>query len=83
MTTTATREPFTMLQQELDQRLAGRAGLRVLEAGSGSISRLRFPDGSYLIGIDVSEVQLRKNPYLREKLLGDIETYDLRQAALM
>jgi SAM-dependent methyltransferase len=77
MTTTGTREPFAMLQQELDQRLTDRTRLRVLEAGCGSISRLRFPDDSYLIGIDVSEVQLRKNPYLQEKLLGDIETYDL------
>jgi SAM-dependent methyltransferase len=77
MTATATTQPFAMLQHELDQRLAGRPGLRVLEAGCGSISRLRFPDDSYLTGIDVSEVQLRNNPYLRERLHGDIETYDL------
>jgi SAM-dependent methyltransferase len=77
MTTATTMDPFAMLENALHQRLAGKTGLRVLEAGCGSISRLHFPDDSHLTGIDISEVQLRKNPYLQEKLLGDIETYDL------
>jgi SAM-dependent methyltransferase len=61
----------------IERELGGREKLRVLEAGCGSISYLAFPPDSYLVGIDISDAQLRKNTYLDEKILGDIESCDL------
>jgi SAM-dependent methyltransferase len=61
----------------MERELRSREKLRVLEAGCGSISYIAFPTESYLVGIDISEAQLTKNAYLDEKLLGDIESYDL------
>jgi SAM-dependent methyltransferase len=61
----------------IERELGGREKLRVLEAGCGSISYLRFPPDTYLVGIDISEAQLRKNTYLDEKILGDIERHQL------
>jgi SAM-dependent methyltransferase len=65
------------LQEIVEKSLGDRDRLRVLEAGCGSISYVRFPPDAHIVGIDISEAQLRKNTYLHEKLLGDIETYDL------
>jgi len=61
----------------MERELGSRDKLRVLEAGCGSISYLTFPPDSYLVGIDISDAQLRKNTYLDEKILGDIESYEL------
>jgi SAM-dependent methyltransferase len=68
---------LTEIHQLMERELAGRDELRVLEAGCGSISYLAFPTDSHVVGIDISEAQLGKNTYLAEKILGDIESYDL------
>lgn len=70
-------QELAKLRELIDQHLGNRGALRVLEAGCGSISRLNLPDHAHVVGIDVSEAQLRKNMYLHEKILGDIETCDL------
>ena len=69
------------LQDIIEKSFGDRERLRVLEAGCGSISYVRFPQGAHVVGIDISEAQLRKNSYLDEKILGDIETYDLPHSA--
>lgn len=51
--------------------------LRVLEAGAGSRSHIRLGTNTQLVGIDVSQEQLDNNNELREKILGDIQTYPL------
>ena len=63
------------LQQVLDQAVRGRDRLQVLEAGCGSVSRLRCPPGSHLAGIDISERQLAANAMLHEKILGDVQSF--------
>jgi SAM-dependent methyltransferase len=68
------------LQEIVQNNLGDRESLRVLEAGCGSISYVKFPQDAHIVGIDISEAQLRKNTYLHEKILGDIETYDLPQS---
>lgn len=68
------------LQALLDERLRGRAGLRVLEAGCGSTSHVRLPPGTTLVGIDISQQQLDRNPRLAERIRGDIQAYDLGTA---
>lgn len=63
------------LQAALDRLLAGRSGLRVLEAGCGSTSRVRLPEGATLVGIDISESQLARNTVLHERVLGDVQSH--------
>lgn len=63
------------LQAALDRLLAGRSGLRVLEAGCGSTSRVRLPEGATLVGIDISASQLARNAVLHERVLGDVQSH--------
>jgi len=65
------------IQQQLDQLKAERGTLRVLEAGCGSASVLRFGDDDWMAGIDISEEQLARNTRLNEAILGDICAYEL------
>jgi SAM-dependent methyltransferase len=69
------------INQIIERELGSRERLRVLEAGCGSISHLSFPGETHLVGIDISEAQLRKNTYLDEKILGDIERHELPTGA--
>jgi SAM-dependent methyltransferase len=68
---------LAQINQLIEQELGTRERPRVLEAGCGSISYLAFPADTHLVGIDISEAQLRKNTYLDEKILGDIEHHEL------
>ena len=51
--------------------------LRVLEAGCGSLSHFDLGPGAHVTGIDISACQLQRNAALRERILGDIQTYPL------
>lgn len=71
-----------MLQEDIVvdvQRLVNdymklHTGVRVLEAGCGSCSYLRFPGGT-VSGIDISAAQLERHSELHERILGDLEAY--------
>ncbi|GMV02717.1 MAG: methyltransferase domain-containing protein [Burkholderiaceae bacterium] len=64
------------LHRRLVELLSGDSP-EVLEAGCGSISRLSLPAGTHLVGIDISENQLRRNTQLHERILGDVTTHPL------
>ncbi len=66
----------TGLQEFIDQATAGRKALRILEAGCGSRSNLRFQDDTYWVGIDISQAQLDRNTGLNEKIQGDVQAYE-------
>lgn len=68
------------MQALLDRVLAARPEARILEAGCGSTSMLRFPDSARLTGIDISQDQLDRNTRIHEKILGDIEAYPLPES---
>ncbi|MFQ6088941.1 MAG: class I SAM-dependent methyltransferase [Candidatus Methanofastidiosia archaeon] len=65
------------LQSVVDKLLSNRKTIRVLEAGCGSIGRISMGQNAYIVGIDLSEKQLQRNSLLSEKILGDIQSYDL------
>ena len=65
------------LQSEIDSLLSGRELLTVLEAGCGSVSHLQIPNTGKMIGIDISEQQLKRNEQLDEKIVGDLQVYPL------
>ncbi len=68
-----------MLQVQLNQLLANRQGLKVLEAGCGSSSHIVIPNQQKLIGIDISQKQLERNKSLDEKILGNLQSFPLQE----
>jgi SAM-dependent methyltransferase len=64
------------LQAVVTDLVAGRDGIRVLEAGCGSLSHVDLGPHAYVVGIDISDIQLAKNTGLDEKILGDVESHD-------
>jgi len=65
------------LQKIIDQHFEKINNPKVLEAGCGSMSKIELLKDRFLSGIDISRKQLDRNPILDEKILGDIQTYDL------
>lgn len=64
--------------QEKIYDLVKDAGLvRVLEAGCGARGHMDFGERQRISGIDISVRQLERNDYLGEKIVGDIQEYDL------
>ena len=57
--------------------LTGRDKIRVLEAGCGSASQIKFKAEIYAVGIDISADELEKNGAVHDKILGDIQDYPL------
>lgn len=57
-----------------------RENLRVLDAGCGSIERIKLTNPAYVVGIDISEEQLARSSHLRRKILADIQSYDLPES---
>lgn len=68
------------LQSAIDKFLKNRQQLKVLEAGCGSASYIQLGEKPYMVGIDISEKQLARNNDLNEKIVGDLQTYDLPNA---
>jgi SAM-dependent methyltransferase len=67
-------DPQPRVQRVVDQLLAGNDRPRILEAGCGSLSRVRLPERRMLAGIDIEQRQLDRNTVLDEKILGDLQT---------
>jgi 2-polyprenyl-3-methyl-5-hydroxy-6-metoxy-1,4-benzoquinol methylase len=57
--------------------LEGQSHIKLLEAGCGSMSHVRFQAEVHAVGIDISKQQLDQNSAVREKILGDIQYYPL------
>jgi SAM-dependent methyltransferase len=66
----------TGLQDFLDVATLDRTALRILEAGCGSRTNIRFNDRVHWVGIDISAAQLERNNGLREKIHADVQTYE-------
>jgi 2-polyprenyl-3-methyl-5-hydroxy-6-metoxy-1,4-benzoquinol methylase len=68
------------LQSVVDALIEDRPNLKVLEIGCGDESHVKFGSNAYIVGLDVSEKQLERNTFINEKILGDIETYNLPES---
>ena len=64
-------------QEAIDRLLTNVYAPKILDAGCGSANHFQFKTDSRLVGIDISQEQLDRNKVLSEKILGDIQTYDL------
>jgi len=73
-------EQVPKLQVIIDKLAADGEQVRVLEAGCGSSSKVKMPNNAWLVGIDISQPQLDRNTILSEKILGDIQTFELPES---
>jgi SAM-dependent methyltransferase len=65
------------LQRIVDDYLTPERTFTILEAGCGSMSKIKFGKNIYVVGIDISEKQLERNTALDKKILGDLHIYPL------
>jgi 2-polyprenyl-3-methyl-5-hydroxy-6-metoxy-1,4-benzoquinol methylase len=72
-------EAIIELQRLIDEYRGTRGTIRLLEAGCGSMSKVRFGDDVRIVGIDISEKQLERNENLDERILADIQTHSLSE----
>ena len=75
------KDELEKLHSVLDPLMQGKRNLKVLEAGCGSRTQIRLPPDACIVGVDISEEQLRKNTGLHEKRVGDIQTCALGEDA--
>jgi len=64
---------FNGLQTFVNNYLSNRTSIKILEAGCGSATYLKFIPETHFIGIDISEKQLERNKILDEKIVGDVQ----------
>lgn len=64
----------------INNLLGGKENLKVLEIGCGGVSHLSLGNNPHLVGIDVSAKQLKRNTILDEKIVADIEDYELPES---
>jgi SAM-dependent methyltransferase len=65
------------VQKTVNRLLSGRTSIRVLEAGCGSTVHFSFPVPCHLTGMDISRRQLERHAFLEERIVGDLQTYEL------
>ncbi|MGF1587839.1 MAG: class I SAM-dependent methyltransferase [Pleurocapsa sp.] len=72
-------ESKTKLEFEsfISKQLGNQENLKVLEIGCGSVSHINLGKNPYLVGIDVAAQQLERNTSLQEKIVANIEEYQL------
>ena len=75
------QQVIAKLQDFVNGMVKDKAVPRVLEAGCGSSSHLRFEKEVFMVGIDISEKQLQRNSRLNERILGDIQYYDFQPSS--
>jgi len=74
------KEELRELQTVIDTLLGDRKTLKVLDAGCGRKGYKPYvstPEDAYVVGIDISEEELLKNTTTNEKIVGDIQSYEL------
>ncbi len=64
----------------ISKQLGERENLKVLEIGCGSVSHINLGKDPYLVGIDIAAPQLERNKYLKEKIVANIEEYQLPES---
>ena len=66
-----------VVSENINSLLGNKTTIKLLEAGCGSATHIRFNQNVHSVGIDISKEQLDRNTVIQEKILGDIQTYPL------
>jgi len=65
------------LAEIVEDLAASQSGpLTILEAGCGRLSHWTYPSGAVVSGLDISQDQLDRNDRVKEKFLGDVQTWE-------
>jgi SAM-dependent methyltransferase len=72
-----TPDGLTRLKDHLEAYWLAHSSPRILEAGCGSGSNIPIPATAHVTGIDISAEELEKNTVVKEKIVGDLETFVL------
>jgi SAM-dependent methyltransferase len=54
---------------------------RVLDAGCGAGREIALPAGAHLVGIDMSALALERNPFIAERIVGDVQSHPLEPSS--
>ena len=54
--------------------------IKILEAGCGARSPIKFEIDRYIVGIDISNKQIERNKVIDEGIVGDIQSYPLKNS---
>jgi SAM-dependent methyltransferase len=72
--------PLDMMQT-IERHFAGRASIRMLDAGCGDCCRVRPRVSTYVVGIDASEPQIARNTYLDEAIVAELDAAPIEPEA--
>ncbi len=64
----------------ISDRLGEKENLKVLEIGCGSVSHINLGKNPHIVGIDIAPQQLERNTILQEKIVANIEEYQLPES---
>jgi SAM-dependent methyltransferase len=75
-TATSSADAIDELQKQLTLFLESRNDPRVLDAGCGPRSKLEYPAGTFLIGLDQDETALARNTVISKAVATDLDTWE-------
>ncbi len=78
--TVPTGNPIDAAQASVTRALSPHAAPRVVEAGCGARSHLRYPDTAHVIGVDLIDAQLRRNTSTPHLVRGDVSALPIAPA---
>lgn len=70
-------DPHGELQGVVDRLFPDGTPISVLDAGCGSGVHVGLSRTARIVGIDICKAQLDRNRYIGQKILGDIQVYDI------
>ena len=70
-------DPRAELQGVVDRLLAGERRITALDAGCGSGIHIRLSRNARVVGIDICQTRLAGNPFISQRILGDIQHHDV------
>lgn len=71
------KETLNILHEYLKAFFHDMETVQILEAGCGSGSLINIPKQGHVTGIDISQEEMNKNSVVHEKIIGDVQTYNL------
>jgi len=72
---------ITAINEIIEENFSGKEKVDVLEAGCGSVTRLKMLPNFNITGLDISEKQLDRNSYISKKICADLQEYSLEREA--
>ena len=75
----ARRERLQSFVDDYSSKYFNGKKIKILEAGCGMSSPVKYKQEHYIVGIDISGKQLERNKVIDEKIVGDIQIFKLKE----